>query len=683
MTHTINDLTNIAIERWANLIGIDAKGRIKKGVRNPWSEWDLREHTEKLNESRTLDPTGLTTFMMLRGIVERYLKEVQFSAFDLILDPKSIAQQLVPMKGLKDVLEAPQVLQLITDFQTQLRGAATEYGVRPGKPMDALENLLEDKFDLAYIRKDALVSIHNLETHQFIQGTSDGQPAKFVPKIYEFWNINSLLQAMRSQRVSGISMCLIRDPDEALHSYFVFAVRNGTTITILTDREKTAHPAQNRMSRRPDRTLSRRAARNWFPYHLVGLKEAKDETGEVKRIYAERRTQLVPINVEAVALKDIRDLEAEEFVWATLMFDLIRDKFWVQDFRVPELSYTGEMIVAPQALVGSTGSLVKEGLYKPLELPLLTREDVTAEKTKKQWDRKPTGFNRWMVERYGGKVPEEVFNPVGPEAKLLLEAKAEELLPVVHQADQWGQSLTPSFETMSAITFGTKEQIQKDRVWVARMNQMTAIQRLADDEFQQQRETICDWYRAHVRRNLPALLDASARGELILPHWLPARFGGGDGTSRTEDRNALEQKVGNRWYKVFSGIYSMPEFRFGYYEARTGEAYCAEREDTMATVFTIIRPTCPEALAVLAGVKVEDLPWALQHWYNDDPYHGNSILDRLDPEDWRLHNPWMHSNRRSGVSFKVWISHSKQALHARRKALGLPRKEFVPSKRDD
>ena len=48
----------------------------------------------------------------------------------------------------------------------------------------------------------------------------------------------------------------------------VSQLTNGT-ITVLTDRNPGAHPAYERMSRRPDRNFSRRAAQHWFPYDLV------------------------------------------------------------------------------------------------------------------------------------------------------------------------------------------------------------------------------------------------------------------------------------------------------------------------------------------------------------------------------------------------------------------------------
>lgn len=714
MSAEINSLVNTALDGWAKLIGLNAEGDVEGD--NPWSSYDLREHTEKLNESRTLDPTGLTTFMMLRGIVERYLKDVKFDAYSLILDPRSIGARLRPMKTLKDVLGSPQVVQLISDFQGQLRGAAEHYKVRLGEPTEALDNLLADKFDLAYIRRDALLSINQLEAHQFTQGEREAGAVKYNPQVFEFWNMNSLLLAMRAQRVSGITLCLLRDPEEALASYFVFAIRNGYTLTILTDRDKIPHPAYNRMSRRPDRSMSRRAARNWFPYHLLDLKEQKDELGETKRITPNVRTQLVPVNVEAIPLADIRDLKAEEFVWLTLMFDLIRDKFWVQNFLLPELSYTGQMIVEPAALVGPEGALVKDGLYKPLELPKMVKEAVNEASAKEDaWDMDPTHFNAWMVKRYGHLVPDEVLNPVGDQGKLLLEANALTYLPIVK--DKWGDQLSiPKFETMSAITFGTKEHLQKDRVWVARMNQMKVIQQLANDEFEREKDNIIAWFKATITKNREFLLDACARGELLLPTWKASTFMGvgvleeseeekESRVSRVKEINALKQSVGNRWYKAFEHYgFNTPKFRFesklevpakpkGSWEAsmryqkdlqRSRLTFCAERPDITASIFTVIIPNCPEALAILTGVKVEDLPWPLQHWYDDEPYHGNSILNRLDPEDWVLENPWLTCHHgATGIRFDVGAALSKHAIHARRKKLGLPRKEFKESKEDE
>ena len=72
-------------------------------------------------------------------------------------------------------------------------------------------------------------------------------------------------------------------------------------------------------------------------------------------------------------------------------------------------------------------------------------------------------------------------------------------------------------------------------------------------------------------------------------------------------------------------------------------------------------------------MAVAELPWPLQHWYSDAPYHGNSIIRRIEPSDWVLDNPWMSSHRRhTSHTMTVTMVLSRSALRARRKHLGLP-----------
>jgi hypothetical protein len=70
-----------------------------------------------------------------------------------------------------------------------------------------------------------------------------------------------------------------------------------------------------------------------------------------------------------------------------------------------------------------------------------------------------------------------------------------------------------------------------------------------------------------------------------------------------------------------------------------------------------------------------DLPWQLQHWvHRDGGYQGNPILNRLDPAEYALENPWMGITRRGrGLGLSVGVSLSKRAVNRIRKKLGMPR----------
>jgi len=665
----VNELTNRALLLWARVTGVDEK-----------SYHDKRS-MEDLNESRDLDPTGLTTFMMLRGSFEDYLKNYTFSAYKLILDPDSVVDTLSPMRELRDLLESDVVVNLIADFQEKLRESAKHYGV---EDMEAYEEWLQNKYHLALVRRDALRSLEKMEAHQFTQGDPDERAMKVGSKVYEVWNINSLVRALAVQNLPGISTVLVRDPD-VMFSFFCFGIKNGDTITVLTDRDTAPHPDFKKMSRRPDRSLERRAMRHWFPYHLLKLEVSADG----KRLYAERRNQLVPTNDQAVELADFASLAAPEVIWLTLVFELISEKYGKQNHQEEELSYTGEMVVEPQALVGESSALVLAGKYKPLELPPLTREDVTAESTASQWVRERAGHNAWLVDRYGDQVPAEAFNVVGQiaaeQAQLCLPPEAQE-----HPREEtrlrpgyWDRDKPQGVQLKHldpVMTFGTAAEIDKDRVWTARVNQMRVIQRLAEREYYDTRDEVLEWWKEHVYANGEMLSEAAARGDIEMPSWKFRIQGAGFETKKGDPvasivRKELSQKVDSACPFTGSkaGFVMLCGAASNSWYANQTE--CFDLPPKTASVWTIIEADCPEAIAFLAGVTVAELPWPLQRWYSDAPYSGNQILNRLDPEDWVLKNPWVYnSGHLPGIRPMVVVAHSKTAIHKRRKAMGLEKR---------
>ena len=48
------------------------------------------------------------------------------------------------------------------------------------------------------------------------------------------------------------------------------------------------------------------------------------------------------------------------------------------------------------------------------------------------------------------------------------------------------------------------------------------------------------------------------------------------------------------------------------------------------------------------GCEIKDLPDVLQHWVHGDIYSGNPILQKIDPVDWVIKNPW--SDLKFGVA---------------------------------
>ncbi len=706
---SINDLVNEGLVRWAKLVGVNLDKARTLG------DYHLRGLLEDLNESRELDPSGLTTFMLLRGLTEYHLKESNFTTYDLILEPARVEEKLSTMRAMRDLIEDPQVVSVIADFQKQLQGAADLYGplakilIVPGAkaaeqrkhglevdrlPETEFKELLDDKYQLAFIRRDALRSMERLQAHQFTQGQKDPEPLKLNRKVWEFWNVNSFVLAMQTQQVGGITLGLLRDPEQPLNSYFVFGARNGETITILTDMEEGPHPLYQKMSRRPDRNLESRAAKNWFPYHLLDLSVSADQ----KELYAKQRKALVPINARAAPLCNISELHAEEFVWLILLTDLIREKFWAQDFKLPELSYTGSMVKEPALLVGSSALMVKEGKYKPLELPKLTKEAVSIEATKEQFERPSTGFNLWMEERFEDKISDEYLNAVGDRESLLLTERAVEE-GILKAEEHFGKRELPvMLEGLNPMTFGSKEKLERDRKWIGRVNKLKLIQQKMEQEYKEKHEEVFEWLEKKVKANDKALLLAAAKGEWKVPCFESFELLDKDDKTdsfkaqiektKLQTRNALHQYAA-KWPKDTYGAIRLdkdwvrkeranpwrwkPEFRT--YQTSYLQCYLTGK---VATVFTTFEPSCPEGIAALCGVEVKELPIWLQHWYSGhEPYSGNHILNRIEPSDWVLDNSW---NRNFRV--KVILSLSKKAFNQLLKEHGFPARHLTGEKDD-
>jgi hypothetical protein len=664
-TKRINELVNEALLLYAEL------------ALKPESDYFDQRLIEELNVSRDLDPTGLTTFMMLRGQTDRFLDTTTFSARRVLLEYDAFRAEVGRIYDLFKLVEDPEVVALIEQFQTELRAMAGRYKLTDRK---AFESLLADKGLLAVVRRNALRSMQTLEAHQFLQGAGSPEPLKVHGSVYEFWNINSVLAAMRGQEYAGVSLCLIRDPAQVMASYFCFAVRNGDNITILTDREEGPHPLYYQMSRRPGRTLAERAERHHFPYELLDLEAEIGSAGTVKDLHARQREQLVPINTEAVPLKALGALEADQFVWAGLVLNLLAEKYGgAEPERTKEVSYTGEMVAQPTALVSGESSLVRAGHYKLLNLRTLTGADVTAEKTRRQWRQKPTGVHEWMIERYGAQVPDEVLNPVGDAQAKQLTGEHAKGLTMRHDHGLSGRHTHKvEFEALSPTTFGSRKKLQRDRVWAARVNQCRYVQALADKEYKREAGKVQAWMRQRVQAQREYILNAAAAGEIDLPdvpfNGLSSSMSGEPVTHRQMWQQVNDYFDGNL-------VQLTEDCVLGTWSGRQRPEWRCADTGQGASVMTVIEPTCPEAYARLFGVSVDELHFGLRHRYRHEPYEGNSILQRLDPSDWQLDNPW------NELKVKVFVALSKTAANARRRAQGLaPRttaewEEMRPAKR--
>jgi hypothetical protein len=474
---------------------------------------------------------------------------------------------------------------------------------------------------------------------------------------------------------------LIRDPQDGYRSYFALGLRNGETLTVLTDFQEGVHPDYYNMTRRPDRRLEERALQHWFPYQFLGSRAGRsdDDTDDDEPLHPTvDDAALVRHNTETIPLGELTDLEPAQFVWTALLFELVAARFGTEGFQTEELSYTAEMVVEPAALVDASDALVKTGQYAPLMLPPLSLEDVTPQAANTD---ERVGHLTWMEERYAARVPPVVFNVVGEQAALAAKTKAlKRLRPPKRLSDDTvlGRRVAKDVElelrALDPTSFGTQDRISKNRAWVARVNLLQGVQRLAEADYAKHRDRIWAWFQKHVEKNVETLLDAGVRGEFLAPvaSWLSREREHPEHQTFPlhdkllwYDKSIVRASVGRTLAHAFPGHYYARGVTFGGVEWPSSKATCYLRPPTSASVFIHFSPNNPRAVALLAGVSEDRLPWALQHWYIPEPYTGNHILDRIDPSDWVLENPWTR------LDLNVTISLCKRAWKARRKALGL------------
>lgn len=692
----INDLLNEALRQWMEIAGIDPE--------SPF--WTSRKsYTGEIMAARDLDPSGLTAILMLRGLFEAHLDTTTFTALEVLLKRSSVEAQLAPAQVLQELLEQPALQGVYAAFQDKILTAADHYGYQVD---EGFQSFLDSKWELGFVRRDALLAMKTLVPYQFTWGDSTPEDVSFQvnQQVWEFWNVNSLLGALRSQGFEGLTLCVLRDPNHALFSYFAFAIKCGGTITVLTDRGRFEHPAQKEMwmargLRGIIRDFDRRVAKFWFPYDLLEVETSADQ----KRVHVEERRGLVPYNTQGVPLARLSDCPPGCVIWLAQMFELIHETYCVRRRQLPDLSYTGEMVVRPDALVPTSSSLVLAGVYQHLDLPRLGHRDLADEEFERRAgiERRDgstrSTHNDWMVERYGDRVPAEAFNIVGEEAthQLLpgIQASNEALAPIPkkHMASYWMRSGEegdlPLKKTVDPLDFGTRKQLDQDRMWSARWNQVIILQRLADAEFQHEKEEMKAWYFEHVWANAEFLLDAAARGSLVLPLRPQGRLGDWEDRGK-ENTECLEQKEDKYWSRGYREalvpvVTNNRPFVFlrGKNYSGSGAMLCFESsqqgKQVAASVWTLIKVRTPEAIATVTGVPVADLPWPFQHYcWNAEKYEGNPNLERLDPLQFKLRNPWVPGHCVRGITLDIGICLAKRPYNARRKRLGLPKKTWPP-----
>ena len=633
-----------ALELWVELTGVNPNSN-KFRFQN---DWTVDRMNGELKSSLLLDPSQVTTFMLFNVFAKEYFEEKSFSVNSLISNFDEVQSYITKVKKLYRILETPELASLYTDFQESILQAVRHYKADNEKVL----RLVNDKNNLFLLRKDALHSIQRLRTFQFTQGTMSDETPKYVNKIYHFWNINSLVKSLMAYKGSMISLNIISEAGSS-YPYFAFGIKNGGTISIVTDKPKSLHPLEEKLARNPGKDFAQRIGSHYFPYDLLNV-------SFTQRGYAyipENSSSLVMYQKDNHPLKDMKDLSAEQVVWMIMMFDLIQQKFFIEKHQTTELGYTNEMVIVKDLTKSEKNELMITN-YKPLETKPLTKDDISGRKLENEWSRTPTYENEWIEKRYNKFIPEEALNIIGTDNPQILLPSGKTTDVTVLDT---GKLSVGKLASLSATDFGTSEEVLADQKWVARYNQALLINEELQKEYKETVYDVREWLMNKIQDNADNLLKAVANGSFIAPSCEYKSFGR---ANEFVDKNILD---------------IMATDDENNYYTRFGAFWLSQGKDTETTCYLtgakyslkgVFKPTTSEALAKICNCNVSDLPEVLQNWTTEELYYGNDLLERIDPMDWAIDNPWRKEN------FDVVIYLSKNAYNKLRKTEGLEPNKF-------
>lgn len=633
-----------ALRLWQQLIVVTPDAKSYK-IR----DWGLVSSYEELNEAQELDGTGISTVMLLESLFRGY-SERHVTLSEILAADKSYLRQLATARRLRQALNHPEIRQVVDEFHADQLKALAHYGAYAATLKEA-----QDPMFLGLLRLSAFKAMTELQEHQFLYGKPTTPTGKYNWDVYQFMNVNSLLEASVQHMEPGITLALIRT-DEADRSYFVFSVWTGAALTILTDKRQVHHPLQESMSRRPDRELAKRWDRFYFPYYLLGAK------WHTKFVEIPNQTGMIRYKYSATPLADVASLEPECVVWLLQMFSFLNDKYFKNAHRVALCSYMGES-VAPNVPVAS--SIILRDGWTPLLLPTVTREDV-----KTEGERSSTGFNQWLENKFSDQVPESFLNlAVTDRQKLLPPAdvgpKSKEM--------KLFRALKKDLLALPPTDFGTAEKLKADHQWFSRYNLAVAVKYLTKKDFEKRENEVLKWYRDKVRENRETLISAAAIGLLLVDriHW----YGFCEGPHNSVGDEPTDTKMHTSFFMNLLNLefetkgYRKRLYKGLWLDLETGDPWNCKAKcvitGTRTSIQATLEPGSPQEIAAVCNCEVSELLPELQNYYQSEPYDRNSILDRIDPMDWVIKNPWLE------LKLGIGICLSRRGINRRRKELGL------------
>lgn len=631
-----------AIDLWVTMTGVDPKSN---SIRN----FPVYFANKDLEESMKLDPSGVLTSLLLSGYVNRYMEERIVSLYSVINPNPKDNELFTTSKELFTLVTTGVIKEHCDNHVKQMQETIEHYGITLSEEK---KEEIADYSMLAHMHKKALKSMETLQVHQFSHGgVSDNVPA-YYKTIFRFWDMGSFVQALASLENDTIIIAYIHNQKERILSYFAIGIRNGGSVTVLTDKHKFVDPDQFNRLRSFGRDFEERVKENGFPYEQLGAKL----DGKYS-YFSELETSSITVGgMEHAGVMAIEDLTAENLVWTLIMFSLINQKFFKEGYQTDQLSYTGSMIKNTKLLLGSETTQIVQAGVKEIDLGWITSSDVESSKVEDNFVAKPTGQYDWLEARYGHLIDDKDLN--------LIESDTEDgkKLLAIGESDSAEDRRAGYLKGFEKDHVGTFEEMQKDHIWFARYNKAKLVFSLAKKEIEERKDELYHWVMTKARENIDFLMECIAEGKLVVhslnmdenPNADPLWISGWRGKTLRRNGNILSKEE-----STYLRPYGKYVINGGLDADKNSLCYINGKKANVSYSF---HPANADSLAILLGLSsVSELPDLLQFWKETEKEIGNHLLGRYDPMDWVFRNLWHE------YSFNVYIHISKSGLRTLRK----------------
>lgn len=572
-------LTNVNPTKEQKSYTINMSGRL--------SDFDIKRMNDKIKEALKYDATGVFADAYLSEYFEKFIADKSFSVKEMLANPET-ESFLADAKILQDALAESDSANMI---KSDAEKAMNFYG------MSAEELSLSD---IIKIRTSAERCMNGkLRTLQFSSGNPSESGFKMSKDIYMYRDIDAMLYCAADNVLGGVSLGYIRDEESLTDSYFAFIIKNGRNLYLLTDKPKYEHPLMSsyRRSRCPGRDMSRRIENNMFPYDSIANIDTSDLWGSGR--YGTKETD------NKNALEIIENL---------------RIKIGTKEVPQYELSYTGSMIQTNK-IEASEYALAIRNALPAMKLHDIASIDDTADCG---CENEYTVLN-YIVDRYKDHVDKDLLNVIADTDEYALIDKKYTYNDGLLSSDVFHP--VKAFDL--SATCGTKEEIEADQKWMARYNYAAQIQKLAEDDYEQHKQSVSLTVGNKIIPRTREICKSFVKGELS---------------------NCARKQTFSIWYNGSTGA----DYKFGY--------NCYSNKSDMKCTFSgkapsvalVIEPKNVDELAFVCGCKKEELPEQIQHWKKGTRYCGNQLLYRLDPMSFKVSDPFQK------MTFKIVILLSKK-----------------------